>query len=383
MRVARIEHEQTGGGSAVAEAYAHGLHKLMAYKDEYEVARLHLLAAEDARRDAEFGPGAKVQIMLQPPLLRAMGLERKVKLGRWAFPALGALRRARRLRGTALDPFGHARVRRVERALIGEYRELVDGALEHLTPATAEQVAAIAALPDLVRGYEDIKLAGVERFRARGRGLTAALEQADGAAGTGRPSLVAGAQPRLSCSGRAQRLFLAYAFAWAADRSTRSPSAMLPSSRCRPQVASGTGLSTGAPARGLACSERAPPADEQRAENAPRYSTYVVGGAGTVKPTSVLPSPIEVVVGNGLLGSTVVSLAAPPLSAPGLLHSTCRPLPEPWPNTLAKRAAGAAEDARPRAASGCRSRTRPRSRSAWPTGTPARCGTSRRGRCPS
>ena len=175
VRVARVEHEQTGGGSAVAEAYAHGLHKLMAYKDEYEVARLHLLAAEEARRDAEFGPGAKVQIMLQPPLLRAMGLDRKLKLGRWAFPALGALRGARRLRGTALDPFGHAHVRRVERRLVGEYRDLVDAALEHLTPATSARVAEIAALPDLVRGYEDIKLAGVERFRERAAELSAAL----------------------------------------------------------------------------------------------------------------------------------------------------------------------------------------------------------------
>jgi len=189
VRVACIEHEQTGGGTSVAQAYAHGLHKLMAYKDEYEVARLHLLAAEEARRDAEFGPGAKVQIMLQPPLLRAMGLDRKLKLGRWAFPALGALRRARRLRGTALDPFGMAHLRRVERALVGEYRELVDGALEHLTPATAEQVAAVAALPDLVRGYEDVKLAGVERFRAEAASLTAALEQA-GAPGTAELALV-------------------------------------------------------------------------------------------------------------------------------------------------------------------------------------------------
>ncbi len=178
VRVARIEHEQTGGGDQVARAYAHALHKLMAYKDEYEVARLHLLAAEEARRDAEFGPGAKVQIMLQPPLMRALGLKRKIKLGRWAFPALALLRRSRRLRGTPLDPFGHAHVRRVERALVGEYRALVDGALEHLTPASADQVAAIAALPDVIRGYEDIKLAGVERFREQAAALSAAL--ADG-----------------------------------------------------------------------------------------------------------------------------------------------------------------------------------------------------------
>ena len=181
----------------MAEAYAHGLHKLMAYKDEYEVARLHLLAAEEARREDEFGPGAKVQIMLQPPLLRAMGLDRKVKLGRWAFPALGALRRARRLRGTAFDPFGHAHVRRVERALVGEYRRLVDGALAHLTPATAAQVAAIAALPDLVRGYEEIKLAGVERFREQAEELSAALDGRRQRPGRGpADGLVAGPDPR-------------------------------------------------------------------------------------------------------------------------------------------------------------------------------------------
>ncbi len=190
VRVARIEHEQTGGGSSVTEAYAHGLHKLMAYKDEYEVARLHLLAAEEARRESEFGPGAKVQIMLQPPLMRAMGLDRKLKLGRWAFPALGALRNGRRLRGTALDPFGHAHVRKVERALVGEYRELVDAALERLTPATAPQVAAIAALPDVVRGYEDVKLAGVQRFREQAAALTEALERGEAADGPVPLSLV-------------------------------------------------------------------------------------------------------------------------------------------------------------------------------------------------
>ena len=68
-------------------------------------------------------------------------------------------------------------MRQVERELIDEYRELVDGALAHLTPATAAQVAAIAALPDVVRGYEDIKLAGVERFREQATALTAALER--------------------------------------------------------------------------------------------------------------------------------------------------------------------------------------------------------------
>jgi indolepyruvate ferredoxin oxidoreductase len=171
-RVVAVERERTrGSGSPVAEAYARGLFKLMAYKDEYEVARLHLDAAERARRDEELGSGAKVRILLHPPLLRAMGLQRKLRLGPWVLPFLRALVRLRRLRGTRLDPFGYARVRRVERKLIDEYRELVARALERLDAASAERVAEIAALPDLVRGYEEIKLRNVERFRERAKQL--------------------------------------------------------------------------------------------------------------------------------------------------------------------------------------------------------------------
>ncbi|HYF27413.1 MAG TPA: indolepyruvate ferredoxin oxidoreductase family protein [Baekduia sp.] len=167
MDVERVETERgTPGGTAVAEAFAAGLFKLLAVKDEYEVARLHLLQSERARVEREFGPGAKVSFLLHPPLLRAMGLQRKLRLGPWVRPAFGTLHRLRRLRGTRLDPFARAEVRRVERALPGEYRALMARALERLEPATHETVARIAALPDLVRGYEDVKLASVERFRA-------------------------------------------------------------------------------------------------------------------------------------------------------------------------------------------------------------------------
>jgi indolepyruvate ferredoxin oxidoreductase len=178
-RVAELERERTGGASdgSVAEAYARGLYKLMAYKDEYEVARLHLDAAEQARRDSELGEGARVKILLHPPLLRALGLSHKLALGATARPLLRTLHRMRRLRGTPLDPFGRARMRRLERELIGEYRELVERSLDHLEAGTVAQVAEIAALPDIVRGYEAIKLGNVERFRERAAELSDRLER--------------------------------------------------------------------------------------------------------------------------------------------------------------------------------------------------------------
>jgi indolepyruvate ferredoxin oxidoreductase len=159
----------------VTEAYAAAMHKLMAYKDEYEVARLHLDAFERARLDDEFGPGAEVQILLHPPALRALGLKRKLRLGSSARPLLASLRAGRRLRGTALDPFGRTAIRRLERALVDEHRALVRSALRWLTPGTRDDVAALAALPDLIRGYEEIKLANVERYRAAAAASMAAL----------------------------------------------------------------------------------------------------------------------------------------------------------------------------------------------------------------
>ncbi|MCW2966795.1 MAG: indolepyruvate ferredoxin oxidoreductase alpha and beta subunit, partial [Solirubrobacteraceae bacterium] len=163
------------GETAVAEAFARGLHKLMAYKDEYEVARLHLDSVEQAKITGAFGKGAKVRFLLHPPLLRSLGVQRKIKLGRWFVPAFRLLRAGRRLRGTPLDLFGLPRVRRVERALIGEYRELVGTALAGLRPDTHTRVAEIAELADMIRGYEEIKLRNVERFRERAAELTAEL----------------------------------------------------------------------------------------------------------------------------------------------------------------------------------------------------------------
>ena len=166
-RVHVAEQERTPGHSEITEAVARELYKLMAYKDEYEVARLHLDAVERAKRDAEFGAGAKVYFMLHPPLLRALGLKRKLKLGRWFMPAFWLLYRMRRLRGTRLDPFGHAKVRRTERELIAEYESLVDEALSLLKPDTHDTARELLELPDVIRGYEEIKLRNVVLYRKR------------------------------------------------------------------------------------------------------------------------------------------------------------------------------------------------------------------------
>lgn len=92
-RITAIAIERAGDqhGFRIGDAYARGLHKLMAYKHEYEVARLHLDPAETARREAAYGPDAKVSVMLHPPLLRAMGMRRKIKLGD-GYPALPSRR---------------------------------------------------------------------------------------------------------------------------------------------------------------------------------------------------------------------------------------------------------------------------------------------------
>jgi indolepyruvate ferredoxin oxidoreductase len=98
-------------------------------------------------------------------------MRRKLSLGRWSRPAFRVLRAMRRLRGTPFDPFGHTKVRRVERALPAEYRNLVEKALVDLSPATHERAVRLAELPDLIRGYEQIKLANVDRYHEQVRAL--------------------------------------------------------------------------------------------------------------------------------------------------------------------------------------------------------------------
>jgi indolepyruvate ferredoxin oxidoreductase len=164
-RVRGVEAQRVPGSTALAEAVARQLHKLMAYKDEYEVARLSIDPAAEAAVTARFGPGAKVSYRLHPPVLRALGMSRKLRLGHWFKPVFRLLVAMRGLRGTTLDIFGRTEVRRLERALITEYRDVIDELLDELGPGNIGLAEQIADLPDEVRGYEEVKLRNVANYR--------------------------------------------------------------------------------------------------------------------------------------------------------------------------------------------------------------------------
>jgi indolepyruvate ferredoxin oxidoreductase len=166
-RVREAEDRSVSAQGELSEAVAAFGYKLMAYKDEYEVARLLTDPRAEAAVRAEFGAGARVSYRLHPPLLRALGMKRKLKLGPWFRPAFLVLRAGRIVRGTRLDPFGYTQVRRVERELIEEYTAAIDYLLGQLSTETYQRAVEIARLPDLVRGYENIKLANVALYRAR------------------------------------------------------------------------------------------------------------------------------------------------------------------------------------------------------------------------
>lgn len=169
LEAVREVHSRAPG--PIAEAYAKQLHRLMAYKDEYEVARLHLDPVERARIAAEFGHGARVAYNLHPPVLRALGMKRKLSLGPWFDPAFKALYGLRTLRGTRLDVFGLGEVRRTERSLPEEYTRDVLRALSSGLPE--ETVMELVELPEVIRGYEHVKLRGVADYRARAAALLA------------------------------------------------------------------------------------------------------------------------------------------------------------------------------------------------------------------
>ncbi len=129
----RAREAEVAGGDLLARTVAANLFKLAAYKDEYEVARLSLDPALTERIEQQFGAGARYAYRLHPPVLRALGMRRKISLGPWFRPAFRTLVATRRLRGTAFDPFGRTVVRREERALLAEYRAVITRLADALT----------------------------------------------------------------------------------------------------------------------------------------------------------------------------------------------------------------------------------------------------------
>jgi indolepyruvate ferredoxin oxidoreductase len=165
------EHACAPGRTRLTEAVARSYFKLLAYKDEYEIARLYG-APDFARKLAEqFGGSYRIAFNLAPPLLARRdpesGVPRKMSFGPWMLSVFRLLARARRLRGTLLDPFGWTKERRVERQLIGEYETLVLGILKGLEPYRYETAVQLASLPESIRGFGHVKAKSIADAKAR------------------------------------------------------------------------------------------------------------------------------------------------------------------------------------------------------------------------
>lgn len=156
-----------GHNHEVTAAVIDGLHKMMAYKDEYEVARLLTRSTFEQRVAEQFSGPVRLHYHLQPPLARTFGLKGKVRVGPWLRPALKALSGLRFLRGTVLDPFGAVAARREERALLAWYEDLLGEALPLLKASNAPRLAELLGLPDTIRGYEAVKSVNAAEAQAR------------------------------------------------------------------------------------------------------------------------------------------------------------------------------------------------------------------------
>jgi indolepyruvate ferredoxin oxidoreductase len=155
----------------LTEAVARGLHKLMAYKDEYEVARLYSSDAFRRSLESQFEATPKLTFHLAPPLLAKRdsrtGQLQKRNFGAWMMTAFRVTAPLRLLRGTVLDPFGHTEERQAERALIGEYELLVDELLQRLSPRTLNLSVELASLPDGIRGFGHVKERNIRTAKMR------------------------------------------------------------------------------------------------------------------------------------------------------------------------------------------------------------------------
>jgi indolepyruvate ferredoxin oxidoreductase len=174
----RAAEEKLGKGTRLSEAVARYLHKLMAYKDEYEVARLYTDPAFMQKIDNMFEGDVKLKFHLAPPLLAKTGkdgLPVKQEFGPWMMKAFGVLAKLKGLRGTALDVFGYTGERKMERALIVEYRRTVEALLPKLTNENLAQAVAIASIPEEIRGYGHVKERHLQAAKRKEAELVAAF----------------------------------------------------------------------------------------------------------------------------------------------------------------------------------------------------------------
>ncbi|MGZ5155277.1 MAG: indolepyruvate ferredoxin oxidoreductase family protein [Caldimonas sp.] len=173
------EEERCGaqGGLPLSRAVAEQMRKLMAYKDEYEVARLYTDGAFARQIAAQFEGDLKLEFYMAPPaLVKPKGSGRaaapkKRRFGPWLLPMLRLLARGKFLRGTPFDPFGRTEERKLERRLIAEYEARVDELLAGLAPDKVAVAVAIANVPASIRGYGHVKLASLAIARAREKEL--------------------------------------------------------------------------------------------------------------------------------------------------------------------------------------------------------------------
>ena len=173
--VERYDH-----GRELARAVAANLFRLMRYKDEYEVARLHSSAEFREYVEAVFEGDYVLRFHLAPPVLSFLkdrnGEPRKISFGPWMMTLFRILASLRWLRGTPFDPFGYMKDRRLERRLIQVYKEEILELLPGLTQENYDSIVEIARWPEQVRGYGHVKLRNLERARAGSSALRAGLQ---------------------------------------------------------------------------------------------------------------------------------------------------------------------------------------------------------------
>jgi indolepyruvate ferredoxin oxidoreductase len=189
-RVRKVENERIGAPLALTAAVARYAAKLMAIKDEYEVARLYTDGRWRRELSAQFEHWDRLTFHMAPPWLARRGSDgrpRKIEFGPWLLSALRVLARLRGVRGSALDVFGRSQERRLERRLRDEYEAMIDGMLPALTAQNHALAVQIASVPEQIRGYGHVKLANVTLARARWQDL---LDRFHGRAAVEQPVVV-------------------------------------------------------------------------------------------------------------------------------------------------------------------------------------------------